>query len=129
MSDLVSRLLAAIEETEQAARACGGAPWVDDVPAMVHVDPVAIRDSKWSLGHLGYVASADNSPIGDAYRAHIVRNDPASVLRRCAADRRLLKRLVEVSNPQYLKHSPGVQVLVEFTLGQLAAGYGISVEE
>lgn len=89
--DLGPQVLAAIEETEQDARACAGAPWVDDVPGMVHVDPAAIRENR-ALRQLGYVASTDNSPCGDVYRRHIVRNGPASALRRCAVDRRRLER-------------------------------------
>ncbi len=87
--DLVPRILAAIEETERDARACAGAPWIDDVPGMVHVDPAAIRENR-ALRQLGYVAHTENSPAGDIYRRHIVRHDPASVLRRCAADRRIV---------------------------------------
>lgn len=81
-----------ISEDRTVALACAGAPWVDDVPGMVHVDPAAIRDSKWTLGHLGYVASADNSPTGDAYRAHIVRHDPRAAHARCDALEAILDR-------------------------------------
>jgi hypothetical protein len=130
MSDLVSCLLEAIEQAEEAARACGGAPWVDNVPGMVHVDPVAIRDSKWTLGHLGYVVSADNSPIGDAYRRHIVRNAPSSVLRHCKADRAtVIQYELLLSRKDY---APGLGVtlgVLKLIVERIAVAYGITEEE
>lgn len=96
MDDLVTWLREQVAEDRRAALACAGAPWVDDVPGMVHVDPAAIRENKWSLGRLGFVASADNSPIGDAYRAHIVRHDPQAVLDLCDAHDALLDAYEQV---------------------------------
>jgi hypothetical protein len=93
MTDLVQWLREQIAEDRTTALDCAGAPWVNDVTAMVHVDPIAIRENKWGLGHLGYVASADNSPIGDAYRAHIVRHDPRDVLAQCEAHTAILDRV------------------------------------
>lgn len=126
----VERLLAAITETEQDARACAGAPWVDDVPGMVQVDPAAIRENKQALGRLGYVAHTDNSPAGDAYRAHIVRNDPAVVLRRCAADRNAIGRC-QAAIKQYERGDgdAGGYTLAFMVLTHLAEGYGIVVAD
>lgn len=84
---LVAWLDAAITAREEAAQASAGAPWSVDIPPMVHVDARAIRDNKQRWGKLGYVGSVER----DADRAHVVLNDPSSVLRRCAADRKLLK--------------------------------------
>lgn len=117
MSDLVSRLFAAIEATERQAEIAHPGPWA------IH------RDDKGTFVTYG----GENRIVGQVYAGYdarfIIRNDPAAVLRRCESDRRLLKRLVEVSDPLYLTYSPGVDVLVEFTLKQMAFGYGISVEE
>jgi len=92
MTDLAQRILDAIGETERIARDACGVAWTDSVTAMIHVDPAVIRDNKLAYGHLGFVASTDRSSLGDAYRRHIARNDPDTVLRRCAADRRVLSR-------------------------------------
>lgn len=58
--DLTTRLLAAIEEVEHAARAAGG--YYDD-----HVDEAC-----------------------DACAGHMVRHEPAAVMRRCQADRKIV---------------------------------------
>jgi hypothetical protein len=91
VDDLITWLRAQLDEDERVARACGDVPWVDDVPGMVHVDPAAIRDNKWDFGHLGYVAGADPSELGNAYRAHIARHDPAHVLREVEAKRKIVR--------------------------------------
>lgn len=90
MADPLKWLREQVAEDRTAALACAGAPWIDDVPGMVHVDPTAIRENKWALSRLGFVASADNSPTGDAYRAHIVRHDPRAVLAQCEAHTAIL---------------------------------------
>jgi len=79
VSDLASRLLAAIEEVERLA----------------HEAQDYIGDSPWSVGRArgsgepyvkGEVAAVC-SLVDEASAAHIAHNDPAAVLRRCAADR------------------------------------------
>ncbi len=92
---LVAWLRAQFDEDERIARACGDVPWVDDVPGMVHVNPATIRDNKWAFGHLGYVARADPSELGNAYRAHIARFDPKRELDEVKAKRRILKECLK----------------------------------
>lgn len=134
------KLLAAITETERIARDCAGAPWVDDVPGMVHVDPAAVRENKQALGRLGYIAHTDNSPAGDVYRAHIARHDPAAVLRRCAADRRTVERHSTIRDAVFSTSpgKPGVWLPKCFycnkrapcdDLTDMMDRYGISTEE
>lgn len=78
MSDLVSRLLAAIEETERDALA---------IPAEKRVwwgqpaNAAVIADDGWLVVR----------PVSGYSAMHVARNDPAAVLRRCAADRRRLE--------------------------------------
>lgn len=152
-NDLVERLLAVIGETERIAKDAAGVPWVDDVPGMVQVDSTVIRDNKIAYGHLGYVAGTDPTPLGDAYRKHIVRQDPDSVLRRCVADRRIVElhagdhECREMHTGVYPPDWPATAAYGKpgetwrhactecfegkpcDTLKALAEGYGVSVEE
>jgi hypothetical protein len=91
MDGLITWLRAQLDDDERLTRLCGDVPWVADVTGMVHVDPAAIRDNKLAFGHLGYVAGADRNQLGDAYRAHIARNDPARVLREVKSKRQIVK--------------------------------------
>lgn len=82
--DLVPQILAAIEETERLASALISTvnPTTGEwVPAGPH--GTEIRDSR---DHLVVKHSWPDEI------AHIIRHDPAAVLRRCAADRRRLER-------------------------------------
>lgn len=88
MNDLVDFLRARLAEDEQAARECGGAPWSAPIPGQIHVDAKAIADNKLALGQLGYVATV----LHEQDRRHIVRHDPARVLREVEAKRRILER-------------------------------------
>lgn len=81
MTDPVAKLRAALDETERIALAAGGIGW---------------RRSRWTQDE-GRVETADGDivvydegvPSGDQ-AAHIVRHDPASVLRIVAAHRKIL---------------------------------------
>lgn len=53
---------------------------------------------------------------------HIAANDPASVLRRCAADRKLIESLKAVIAGDYI--DDGEPVLAEHVLQLVAEGYG-----
>jgi len=79
---------ARLAEDEQIARAAAGAPWVAeaDIPRSILVSSVAKAENKQMFGRLGYVGSAEH----EEYRQHIVRHDPARVLRQCAALRLVL---------------------------------------
>lgn len=98
MPDLVSRLLEAIAETERLAQACLYAPhagtWTSDSDTVWIVIPA---DDRWSddLNHEDdvEVATTDDTmhrPFHFEWAKHIAHNDPSSVLRRCAADRKLV---------------------------------------
>jgi hypothetical protein len=50
VTDLVEFLWARLDEDEQAARECGGAPWSAPIAGMVHVDAKAIADNKLAWG-------------------------------------------------------------------------------
>lgn len=80
MNDMAARLLAAIEETERLAH--DAAKNEDgDPPDYEWTTKVArLQDAGWDERE---VCRLD---------AHVAHNDPASVLRRCAADRRRLER-------------------------------------
>ncbi len=85
---------ARLAEDEQIARAAAGAPWVAeaDIPRSILVSSVAKAENKQVFGRLGYVGSAEH----EEYRQHIVRHDPARVLRQCAALRELLESANDV---------------------------------
>lgn len=92
--DLASFLRARLDEDEQAARECGGVPWVAPIPQSIHVDPRVIADNKLAFGHLGHVATV----VHDHDRQHIVRHDPARVLAEVGAKRRIVKAFESNNN-------------------------------
>jgi hypothetical protein len=87
-SDLVSRVLAAITELENAAReAKWNGDWLsvrnNDMPLVCA--NVALVNSEGEF--LEYVAT----DVERSTAVHIALNDPPTALRRCAADRRILE--------------------------------------
>lgn len=139
MSDLVSRLLAAIEEAERIAQDTAdvaGPDW--------HSEPC---DSDQCEGHIRSERKGDliacqpyegggmaAIPIGP----HIARNDPDAVLRRCAADRELVEKYREIVAESdrviergYAEPDEMVseRLAFEWVIKNRAASYGISVEE
>jgi hypothetical protein len=87
VDDLVQWLRAQLDEDERIAREAGGAAWEElPVSGWVHTSP--LPDTEWQPpGYDHHVASA---PL-PADRVHIVRHDPARVLREVDAKRRLLE--------------------------------------
>jgi hypothetical protein len=86
VDDFVSRLLAAIEETEQLAKACGE-------PGLYGSWYYAVGgETVRSAGNDHVACGPWNGPVEADYARHIVRHDPEAVLRRCAADRRTVER-------------------------------------
>jgi hypothetical protein len=73
-----------IDKAEAVARATTPGPWIthdhDDQVGMLEVRTV--HEADIMIGYVADVATAD--------ARHIVRHGPASVLRRCAADRKIL---------------------------------------
>lgn len=106
MTDLVTAIRAAIEETERIAQAAGGTAWVRTT---TYPDQAGVEDAA-----TGEVVVYDEGFPTVAQAEHIVRHDPAAVLRRCAADRKILD-LCELLN------EPGLYEAV----GALAEAYGI----
>ncbi|HEY1395008.1 DUF6221 family protein [Roseateles sp.] len=79
MTDLVARLREAIGETEQVAKDAEQENWrwyAEDKTVMTHG-----QDGEWE----GYRTTGTRA---DA--EHIARHDPTTVIRRCAADRKIL---------------------------------------
>ncbi|MGR6922587.1 DUF6221 family protein [[Actinomadura] parvosata] len=91
MDELLGFAHARLDEDEQTAQACAGAPWAIEVPPMLHVSVKARQESKWKWGKLGYVATVER----DEDRAHIARHDPARTLRDVQARRKTLLRCQE----------------------------------
>lgn len=125
MSDLVPRLLAAIEETERNAEEARHMRWVFDTNR---------RNGRTVM------------------QEYFTRNDPTAVLRRCAADRKIVgihARLGDLKDPDDLTYpeaadtcftcgpgdhysaqeNPGWYPFPCSTLRTLASGYGVSVDE
>lgn len=92
MSDLISRLLTAIEEAEEDAR--DASTWGDDWSVADHVAPPWGEDTPDDvILAAGKPVATMNTEYGGCLAAsHVARNDPAAVLRRCAADKRVLER-------------------------------------
>lgn len=127
MSDLVSRLLAAIEQTERLAQDAttrpGGHQW-----GIAPVSPY-----KWGDDERDTEVIARGKPIvrcdyergGYLIASHIVHHDPESVARRCAADR----EIVETCAFWLHENDAGIDPCARSVLNHLARGYGLSVEE
>ncbi len=119
--DLSSRILAAIDETEKIATIAddrSGLPpttWITELS----------RSGKWRI-----LREADDmEPIGYISDGrwedqHIVRHDPAAVLRRCAADRKILAHCASAITATAVS-SPDCFSLAEWVLDRLADAYGI----
>ena len=103
MTDLVEWLEAAIGERERIARAALPGPWAvdkDDQVYVPHLDRLTIGQrfdgSQFTSVDRTYVLFGDGGGgcgCGCSSRdeaEHIALNDPASVLRRCQADRKIL---------------------------------------
>lgn len=87
--DILAYLDSAISSREAVARAAQAegdtrdGRWYDDQ------DEEVIDDSAWRVAYT----------VSPAFRTHIALNDPASILRRCAADRKLLVEHRQLSLP------------------------------
>lgn len=93
--ELIAFLRARLAEDEQTARDAGGVPWEGtDNAQWIHVRPEAIRNETWRLGHLGHVATVEHNHD----RSHILRYDPARVLRDVEAKRRIIDAAVATWN-------------------------------
>jgi len=92
--DLVDRLVVAIDAKESKARAASKGPWLlddfgDGKAVVLGPDGEGVIasyvDTRLEHGEaLGTLLTVENA-------AHIADNDPDTVLRRCAADRQILK--------------------------------------
>ncbi|WP_435606565.1 DUF6221 family protein [Streptomyces ardesiacus] len=79
--DILAWLETAISERETAARAASEGPW----------EETGIGDYGWTVSApTGALFETDDTDQGRADTHYIALNDPESVLRRCAADRKLL---------------------------------------
>jgi hypothetical protein len=125
MSDLVEWLETAIGATERVAEAATSGPWVATSHGFIDVAPkttggfVAIASDVYADGSTGPVLQADAE--------HIALNDPAAVLRRCAADRKLI---AEVRRAEWISKNTGdpaavaVEIGLRSALKIVAEGYG-----
>jgi hypothetical protein len=78
--DLLAWLETAIARRESVARVASPGPWI----------PGGIGDYGWTV-HTGIRSvETEDSEIGRADAKHIALNSPSAVLRRCAADRKLI---------------------------------------
>jgi hypothetical protein len=108
--DILAYLDSAISSREAVARAAQAegdtrdGRWYDDQ------DEEVIDDSAWRIAYT----------VSPAFRTHIALNDPASVLRRCAADR----KLIELHRPQQTGAGfPDIQECRTCSADSLGDGY------
>lgn len=97
---LVARLREAIDETQRIAQAVRADGWHEDVA----------KAEGWN-------------EYNEGVREHILRHDPAAVLRRCAADRKLLDWLVMCEDRALDNNWWSLDV--NAAIGMLAEAYGI----
>lgn len=92
MDDLVQWLRAQLDEDERIARAATAGPWSRMGRRVLDPSPPSDRlGIGMAVGHAA--ADADFNETAD----HIVRHDPARVLREIDADRKLLDQYAEVA--------------------------------
>ena len=84
--DILAWLDSAITRRESAASVASPGPWVQG----------GIGDYGWTVRTGIRSVETEDSEIGQADARHIALNSPSAVLRRCAADRKLL----ELHRPQ-----------------------------
>ena len=89
MPDLAEWLETAIGELEQAAELATTGPWVATSHGFVDVVPSSSSGAFVASAAYAY-PDGSSDPILQADAEHIALNDPAAVLRRCAADRKIL---------------------------------------
>lgn len=139
MSDIAEKLLKAIEAKEVLALATTSLNWKRHD---THVD---------SGGHCAVVMNEDSGdqrplvawlptftfpgwhvPGPWANAEFIADNDPAAVLRRCAADRRIIDRYLKVieaiETAEYTLTLKVQATVYENTIRDLARGYGLEVD-
>lgn len=104
-ANLVEFLEARIDEDEEAARDAAG--W--DLSGSVRAAGLWCREGVNSVidSSRRLVVYGDGTPPGDAQADHIVRHDPARVLRECAAKRAMIAALVPVGDDAGRTWAPG----------------------
>lgn len=117
MSDLVSRLLEAIEAKEEKA--------------------LRVKADWHQVGETGVIVASDGGRNPEecangnwaGIAEFMVDNDPSSVLRRCEADRRLLKLWADPFGYWTADQAKAAAQMKDAMLLELARGYGITEEE
>lgn len=91
MTDLVTRLREAIDETERIARAAGGSAWI----RWTGFGPVVVeRETEYGVVYVtGAGVVSDEGQPSPKQVDHILHHDPAAVLRRITADRKILDHI------------------------------------
>jgi uncharacterized protein DUF6221 len=124
MSDLIPRLLEAIEAKEEKARAA-----LNGVNVFMHVGGGPVGANWTAFG--GLVSDDRGTPLwdcegsetlcmADEVAEHVADNDPSSVLRRCEADREILAMYDERFSDDYIWKP---------ILKALGKAYGLTEEE
>lgn len=92
MDDLIARIRAAIDEDERVALAANPSPWRWRIEGADHLDQNTVfgDGSPRGFDKLRHVCSVDYAWEREANAAHIIRHDPARVLRQVAAHRKIL---------------------------------------
>jgi hypothetical protein len=88
VNDLVEWLETAIGEREAAAQAATPGPWVTD--RLCFVESTGASEARFVASAAYAYPDGSSDSILQADAEHIALNDPKAVLRRCAADRKLL---------------------------------------
>lgn len=120
MPDLVEWLETAISEWERAAELATPGPWVTDNLCFIEAGETGA--AKFVAIAADVYADGSSEPILQADAEHIALNNPDAVLRRCAADRKILELWAAVRESSAL-HADAHSVMRE-VIRSLAEGYG-----
>jgi hypothetical protein len=131
VTDLVSRLLAAITETEEIA--IGAAEWFGE-------SATPGSAPSWRYVEVGHIWNDRDGDIADdvmgRHADHIALHDPASVLRRCEADREISELHRKADPPEIwlcvVCGPMGQTIDCTYpcdTVRLLARGYGLTEED
>ena len=129
MTTLAARVLEAIEAAVRVANSASGGPWtIRNLGRHDQAAVVADTGERTPVGlPVGPLGADLHTAKAVADARHIAHNDPAAVLRRCAADRRIVETYLAICEAPEI-HADAFAAMTS-VLKDLAEGYGVPLEQ